>query len=221
MNKHFLNLNGKAVSVYLGGQPDSPLFLTFLSRGESDGLAALIEGRANLVSIDEPDWEYAFTPWQAPAAFKKTPDFSGGADKYLRWLTDAVLPEVSKHFSLQPQWRALTGYSLSGLFAAYSAYRTTSFSRIGSVSGSLWFDGWMEFVAEQTLQTPPQKAYFSVGDREKNNKNPRISIVENATRVTQSNWQRQGICSTFELNKGGHFEQVPQRMAKAVAYLLD
>lgn len=48
-----------------------------------------------------------------------------------------------------------------------------------------------------------------------------MSIVEDAIRATQASWQRQGIETTFELNNGGHFEQVPQRMAKAVAYLLN
>lgn len=139
----------------------------------------------------------------------------------MRWLIDTVLPEVTKSFSLQPQWTALIGYSLGGLFAAYSAYYATPFSRIASVSGSLWFDGWTEFVTQRNLYTLPKKAYFSVGDKEKNTKNPRMSIVEDAIRATQASWQRQGIETTFELNNGGHFEQVPQRMAKAVAYLLN
>lgn len=221
MNKQLLNPNNKTVSVYLSNRADTPLFLTFLSPEESDGLAALIGEQATLVSIDEPNWEHAFTPWQAPAAFKKAPDFSGGADEYLRWLIDTVLPEVTKSFSLQPQWTALIGYSLGGLFAAYSAYYVTPFSRIASVSGSLWFDGWTEFVTQRNLYTLPKKAYFSVGDKEKNTKNPRMSIVEDAIRATQASWQRQGIETTFELNNGGHFEQVPQRMAKAVAYLLN
>ncbi|ATD65111.1 alpha/beta hydrolase [Neisseria weixii] len=221
MNKQLLNPNNKTVSVYLSNRADTPLFLTFLSPEESDGLAALIENKATLVSIDEPNWEHAFTPWQAPAAFKKVPDFSGGADEYLRWLIDTVLPEVTKSFSLQPQWTALTGYSLGGLFAAYSAYYATPFSRIASVSGSLWLDGWTEFVTQRNLYTLPKKAYFSVGDKEKNTKNPRMSIVEDAIRATQASWQQQGIETTFELNNGGHFEQVPQRMAKAVAYLLN
>ena len=221
MNKQLLNLNNKTVSVYLSNRADTPLFLTFLSPEESDGLAALIGEQATLVSIDEPNWEHAFTPWQAPAAFKKAPDFSGGADEYLRWLIDTVLPEVTKSFSLQPQWTALIGYSLGGLFAAYSAYYATPFSRIASVSGSLWFDGWTEFVTQRNLYTLPKKAYFSVGDKEKNTKNPRMSIVEDAIRATQASWQRQGIETTFELNNGGHFEQVPQRMAKVVAYLLN
>ena len=221
MNKQLLNPNNKIVSVYLSNRANTPLFLTFLSPEESDGLAALIGEQATLVSIDEPNWEHAFTPWQAPAAFKKAPDFSGGADEYLRWLIDTVLPEVTKSFSLQPQWTALIGYSLGGLFAAYSAYYVTPFSRIASVSGSLWFDGWTEFVTQRNLYTLPKKAYFSVGDKEKNTKNPRMSIVEDAIRATQASWQRQGIETTFELNNGGHFEQVPQRMAKAVAYLLN
>lgn len=220
MNKQTLEINNKTVSVYLGQQSDAPLCLCFLSQEESDGLATLLAGKITLLAIDEPDWEHAFTPWAAPAAFKKAPDFSGGANEYLHWLIETVLPETHQRFSLQPQWLGLTGYSLGGLFAAYSAYHTTPFSRIASVSGSLWFDGWPEFIAQHTLQTPPQKAYFSVGDKEKHTKNPRMNVVEEATRATQANWQQQNIETVFELNSGGHFEQVPQRMAKAIASLL-
>ncbi|WP_416192621.1 alpha/beta hydrolase [Neisseria sp. CCUG12390] len=220
MDKHILALNDKTVSVYPCRETDAPLFLTFLSQEESDDLAGLIEGKAALVSIDEPDWEHAFSPWPAPAAFKKASDFSGGAEDYLRWLADTVLSETTQRFALQPQWTALAGYSLGGLFAAYSAYHTTPFSRIASVSGSLWFDGWTEFAAGRALQTPPQKAYFSVGDKEKNAKNPRMAIVEDATRATEADWRQKGIETAFELNSGGHFEQVPQRMAKAFGYLL-
>ncbi|QEY23359.1 alpha/beta hydrolase [Neisseria animalis] len=219
MQKHILSLDHKTISVYPAEQADSPLLLTFLSQAESDELAASTGRHITLVSIDEPQWERAFTPWAAPAAFKKAPDFSGGADDYLTWLTNSVLPEVLQTYALQPQWYGLAGYSLGGLFAAYAAYQNTPFTRFASVSGSLWFDGWAEFITRNHLQTLPHQAYFSVGDKEKNSKNPRMAVVETHTLATQQNWQEQGVHCIFELNNGGHFEQVPQRMAKAIAYL--
>ncbi|MCP1660806.1 alpha/beta hydrolase [Neisseria perflava] len=220
MQKHTSTIDGKTIAVYRPEQTDLPLLLTFLSPQESDDFAALLNGKAVLVSIDEPQWEHAFTPWPAPAAFKKAPDFSGGADEYLNWLVRKVLPEIVQTHALQPLWYGLAGYSLGGLFAAYAAYQNTPFSRFASVSGSLWFDGWADFIAANRLPALPHAAYFSVGDTEKNSKNPRMAVVETHTVATQQNWQAQGVNCCFEFNRGGHFQDVAQRIAKAADYLL-
>lgn len=221
MEKHILSSNHQTIAVYPAKQPDSPLFVSFLTADEAEELATLLNGSATLAAINEPEWEHAFTPWRAPAVFKKTPDFSGGADEYLNRLAEQVLPQICRQCSLNPIWNGLLGYSLAGLFAAYSAYRPSPFSRIASVSGSLWFDGWADFISQHSFSSRPEKAYFSVGDKEKNTKNPRMAAVEDLTAATQQNWQQQGIESVFELNSGGHFEAVAQRLNKAAQYLLE
>ncbi|STZ75957.1 alpha/beta hydrolase [Bergeriella denitrificans] len=221
MHKHSHTIAGKTVSAYLPARADLPLLLTFLTQEESDQLAALLNGQAALISVDEPLWEHAFTPWPAPAAFKKAPEFSGGADDNLNWIIRELLPQIEQTHALQPQWRGLIGYSLGGLFTAYAAYQPTPFTRFASVSGSLWFDGWADFIANHSLNTLPHTAYFSVGDTEKNSKNPRMAVVETNTLATRQNWQTQGVSCTFELNSGGHFQDIPQRMAKAASYLLE
>lgn len=46
-----------------------------------------------------------------------------------------------------PRWRGIAGYSLTGLFALYYAiYQTDLFSRVGSISGTLWFPGMKEYI---------------------------------------------------------------------------
>ncbi|ASK28356.1 hypothetical protein BG910_11955 [Neisseria chenwenguii] len=220
MNKQTFESDGKTLALYPPQSPELPLFLTFLTPQEADALAALIDGKAALLAVDEPLWEHAFTPWPAPAAFKKAPDFSGGADAYLQWLTETALSQALETGRLKPQWNALLGYSLAGLFAAYAAYRSHVFTRTASVSGSLWFDGWTDFIQTNPLSPLPQKACFSVGDKEKNSKNPRMAVVETATLATQQNWQQQGVECVFELNAGGHFENVPLRLYRAAEYLL-
>lgn len=220
MNRHTLTLQQRTLSVYPAMAPEAPLVLTFLPPHQADALAALIHDQAAFIAIDEAHWEQALTPWPAPAVFKNTPDFGGGAKDYLHWLTQTVLPQVKTDFQLQPSWQGLLGYSLGGLFAAYAAYHTTAFSRIASVSGSLWFDHWQAFIRQHPLPTLPHKAYFSVGEREKYTRHPRLASVEQATVFTQRIWQQQGVESVLEHHPGGHFQDVVPRMAQAVRYLL-
>ena len=196
----------------------APLVLTCLQPHEADAVADLLTARVHLLSLDCSDWEHAFSPWPAPRAFKKAPDFSGGATETLARLA-ALLPVVEQRLGLQPRWRGIAGYSLAGLFAAWSAYHASPFSRVACVSGSLWFDGWLDFATSRLLQTPPTRACFSLGDDEKNSRNPRLATVENMTRATAAYWQQQGIRTTFALNTGGHFDDIAARTAAAINWL--
>ena len=212
-------------TVYLaeagGCRAESPLLLTFLSPQEAAGLATLLPNvPMRLAAVDEPDWEASFTPWPAPRAFKGGADFGGGADAYLTMLEQKLLPQLEAELAIKPVWRGLAGFSLGGLLAAYAAYRSGTFSRLAAVSASLWFDGWPEFAAAHAFHTPPQRAYFSVGDTEKNSRNPRLACVEENIRATAECWRQRGVSATFELNPGGHVNEVAQRMARAVAWLV-
>ena len=214
--------DAKTVRVYApeNAAPDAPLVSTFLQPHETDATAALLSDGLVLVSVDEPDWEYAFTPWPAPRVFKKAADFGGGAADCLAWLVK-ILPEIEGRLNLRPRWRGMAGYSLAGLFAAWSAYQTSPFSRTACVSGSLWFDGWTEFAAANAMPSPPQRAYFSIGSGEKNSRNPRMAAVEDNMRFTEKLWRGRGIQTAFALNEGGHFDRVAQRMAAAVGWLAE
>ena len=196
----------------------APLVLTCLQPHEADAVADLLTARVHLLSLDRTDWEHAFSPWPAPRAFKKAPDFSGGATETLASL-GALLPAVEQRLGLQPRWRGIAGYSLAGLFAAWSAYHASPFSRVACVSGSLWFDGWLDFATSRLLQTPPTRACFSLGDDEKNSRNPHLATVENMTRATACHWLQQGIRATFALNPGGHFDDIAARTAAAINWL--
>ena len=196
----------------------APLVLTCLQPHEADAVADLLTADVHLLSLDRTDWEHAFSPWPAPRAFKKAPDFSGGATETLASL-GARLPAVERCLGLQPRWCGIAGYSLAGLFAAWSAYHASPFSRVACVSGSLWFDGWADFATSRPLQTPPARAYFSLGDSEKNSRHPRMATVEDTTRATAAYWQQQGIRTTFALNPGGHFDDIAARTAAAINWL--
>ena len=224
MTKHTLTLQNRELTAYLPARhrPDSPTLLVFPdSPAEADALAALLPDYIALLALPEAHWEHAFTPWRAPKLFAKGADFGGGADETLRQLTEQILPEAERELGLQPQWRGLLGYSLTGLFALYAAYCSGYFQRIASVSGSLWFDGWSDFVATHTPATLPQAMYFSLGDKEAQSRNPRMAAVQTATEAVFTHWQQYACPCTLEINAGGHFDNVPQRLAQAARWLIE
>lgn len=223
MTRNTLTLQNRELTAYLPARhrPDAPTLLMFPdSPAEADALAALLPDYIALLALPEAHWEHAFTPWRAPKLFAKGADFGGGADETLRQLTEQILLEAERELGLQPQWRGLLGYSLAGLFALYAAYRSDFFQRIASVSGSLWFDGWGDFVATHTPETLPQAVYFSLGDKEAQSRNPRMAAVQTATEAVFTKWQQYACPCTLEINAGGHFDNVPQRLAQAAAWLI-
>lgn len=64
-----------------------------------------------------------------------------------------------------PVQRILCGYSLAGLFALWSGFHTQTFSGVCSVSGSLWFDGFSEWMQAHMADFKPGAVYLSLGDR--------------------------------------------------------
>ena len=158
-------------------------------------------------------------PWDCPAVFKNAGAFTGGADESLRLLAGEILPGAERELAGAPRWRGVAGYSLAGLFALYALYKTDVFSRAASVSGSLWFPGFREYVFTHEPKRRPDRAYFSVGDRESKTKNPVLQTVQENTEAICRLYRDRGICTTFRLNPGGHHEHPAQRTAAGIQWL--
>lgn len=213
----------KKITIYLPDHhaPNAPLWLNFPdNETEANALATELTAKQQIViAVAESDWETAFTPWQAPRLFKKGSDFGGGADAYYAFITQRLLPEIEQQFGFNPAWRGVLGYSLAGLWAIYGAYKHPYFQRIGCVSGSLWFDDWLTFAAQNRPEHLPQAVYFSVGADESNAKNPRLAPVAENMQQTWQYWQPYPVPCTFEVNAGGHFDDVVTRLLKAANWL--
>lgn len=169
-----------------------------------------------LAAIDGLDWDRDLSPWPAPKAFKGGRDFGGQAQAFLDDLTSTILPAVEAALPVPPTRRLLAGYSLGGLFALWAATRTDVFHRVASLSGSLWFDGFLDYLEATPLSPAVEKVFLSLGDREKNTKNPRMATVEDNTRRALALLTDRGIPAQLELNPGGHFNDVPQRTARGI-----
>ncbi|MBE6710047.1 MAG: alpha/beta hydrolase [Ruminococcaceae bacterium] len=173
---------------------------------------------AAVVSVEVPDWNRDLSPWKAERVFRKRDDFAGGAKEFLHKLLE-IVPEAEKMLGFVPEFRGIAGYSLAGLFAVWTLYRTDVFSRAASMSGSLWFDGFAEFMEEHRPVNAPEKVYLSVGEREKQTKNVRMAQVEACTVRTAEILRGYGTDVRFDLNPGGHFDEVPGRIGRGLRWI--
>lgn len=170
--------------------------------------------RCTIVCIAGVDWNCDMSPWPAKRAFKGGEDFAGGAVAYLERLAGTVIPEVERYLGFTPVKRGIAGYSLGGLFALWCLYNSELFTLAASASGSLWFDGWLEYIAANEPLMQPERVYISVGDREKNTRDQRMRTVEDNSRRTA-----ELLSACFELNEGNHFKDAALRTARAIDYI--
>lgn len=120
-----------------------------------------------LLSILSDDWGSDFTPWTAPPFKKDGEAFGGNASEYLNILVDKIKPYIDENYRTKPDSSntIIAGYSLAGLTALFALYKTNLFGSIGSLSGSLWYDGWMKFMESNAPLNANAKVYLSLGKK--------------------------------------------------------
>ncbi len=220
-----LEIEGKKISIFSTENADSPLVIlnTYGNEGEEvwNECHKLNCPSFCLAAISNLDWNKDLSPWESPALYKKEESFSGGADAYLLLLAEKILPAICDSMVTKPSYVALAGYSLAGLFSIYSAYRADIFARIASVSGSLWFPGFEEYVKSQEFVKMPDCVYLSLGDTESKAKNKVLSTVQDKTASLFELYKSKNIPVIFELNNGNHFTEPALRTAKGIKWILE
>ena len=220
-----LSTKGKTISIFPSFEVNAPIIYlnTFSNEGQKVYEATQTAGCPpfTLVAISDLDWNHDMVPWDSPPAFRNADACTGGADDYLRLLTEEIIATAEKKIAGVPCWRGIAGYSLAGLFALYAIYRTDLFSRVGSMSGSLWFPGMKEYIFTHEPKSWPDRIYFSLGDKESKTKNPILRTVQGNTEEICAYYQRRGIDTVFQLNPGNHFVQSVERTAAGIAWMLN
>ncbi len=188
--------------------------------GDSADIAGEICGGSGFVFLcTEPvSWEVDYTPWKADG-LRKGEAFGGGADAYLKELTEMILPAAAEKFSVDINSSAVCGYSLGGLFSLYAALNSGIFRSAASVSGSLWYKGWTEYLSEKSENIRLAGCYVSLGDTEGKSKNQLLKTVDDKTSECCKILSAASDRFKFEYNSGGHFKDVAARMKKAVDFL--
>lgn len=186
-----------------------------------DGLKGLSEKHGiSIVVIEDVNWNDDLTPWPAVGVFKKAKPFGGKAAAFLERLTHEIIPESERDLGIEDAERTLLGVSLSGLFAVWAAFNTDAFANIISLSGSLWYDGFVEWMKEQTPSPQLKKICMLLGEKEKNAKEKRMATVEERTLDAADILKAKSQATvTCELVEGTHFSPILPRMERAMMTL--
>ena len=223
-------ISGLSIHAQMSSVAGAPV--VYLLGDVADHSSVQVPEGVSLVNVGVDLWEENFSPWCAPRVFAKGPNFGNGAQKTLDTLINQVIPWTESEFTEPPAYRVLVGYSLAGLFSLWAGVSqpdaprvdalTPTFQRIGAVSGSFWFPDLLNYVDQQLNggAVGLTHAYLSLGDREARTPNPQIMHVRENAELLASKLESAGITSTFELNRGNHFQNVEGRMQKALDWLV-
>ncbi|HZW48598.1 MAG TPA: alpha/beta hydrolase-fold protein [Bacillota bacterium] len=186
---------------------------------------AVTEGRCQpflVITFADDKRQLDFSPWPAATVFAKEADFPGKADQTLRWLRDDLKPKVEMHY---PVWtdaehNAVLGYSLAGLMAFWALYQTDVFASVACCSGSLWYEGWLDYMKSHSIR-PNSRLYLSLGCGEEKTRNQRMATVGEVTRqAAQMLAADPRVKETvLEWHEGGHFKEIPNRLAQGLIWL--
>lgn len=230
MKKTF-KINNLVVSIYYNKNTsliNLPLVLFNLYEDNGDDIWDLVNeldtNEFIFVTISNINWNDDMTPWYMNRLFSSDNDYSGCADSYLNVLCNEVLPLV-KDFIENKLFKKISfcclgGYSLAGLFAIYSIFKTSCFSHFISCSGSLWYPGFVDFIKDNLPIDLPERIYFSIGIKESNSKNQLLSDVLKCTLDIKDYFDNNGVVTIFEENEGNHFQDVNYRIAKSIYSIL-
>lgn len=225
MDQMYLTVGSKKIALY--GISNSGVPIVYLNTVHDEG-EAVWNACANadcqrfiMAAISNLNWHHDMSPWSIPPIASCASACTGGADEYLKLLTETIIPKIEGQLSEKPSYSALAGYSLGGLFAVYAAYQTDAFRRFASASGSFWFPGITEFVKAHQMAAKPDKIYFSIGDKESHTKSTLIATVEQRTKWLAEWYAQKGINTVFVKNPGNHFNDAVVRMSKGICWMLE
>lgn len=161
-----------------------------------------------IIMIYPVEWNLSMTPWKHNG---KGMLATGGADSFIEYFREVYSYRFYKEY--------IGGYSLGGLMAMYMAYTTDLFDGVASVSGSMWYHDAEKYFLNNSINERIKKIYFSIGDKEHLTKNEeRAEVLDKTKNIAMELSKSKEVY--FELNEGGHFSNVTDRIKKAINYLV-
>lgn len=232
VTSHALGAHTLAVFRPRTEQPLPVLCLNAARGGDWDGYLPRLAAdmgktlRPTMLACVQPtDWNRDFSPWPAPALHPDSPPFAGQADARIALLCDAVLPFLSARFPTLPgrAHTGILGYSLGGLAALYALYRRPDvFGMAGCLSGSLWYEGFLDFQRENIGCLSDARVYLSLGRKEERTRHPRMGRIgacyEETHALLSASLGADRVA--FDRNPGGHGTDVDGRMLLGLRWLL-
>lgn len=139
-----------------------------------------------VASLDRND---EYTPFVDQNLWEPSKNFGGNGSRYARYLAMELKPYIDGKYRTLPNASntGIIGKSFGGLISIYSAFQQPYiFGKVGSISGSFWFKGIVEYICKTEFQNPKRRIYMDVGSEEGiNRKTLQKNMVPNNKEVSQ------------------------------------
>lgn len=180
------------------------------------------KNRCSIVVIYIPlnKWNDCLTPWPEPGETPKAEPFAGEGAEFLKILQQQIVPNSEKVLKVKDiAERNLVGVSLSGLFTLWQWMQCDTFKSIACLSGSFWYEGFIDWFDQQTVPRKSGKAYFLLGTAEPQAHIRAYRSVGVNTEAVVARLKSAGIDTSFEWVPGNHFANPLQRAEKALSHI--
>lgn len=121
------------------------------------------------VGVTTSNRNLEYTPWPAERLVSYRPGFGGQSAAYIEDLAERIKPFIDSRYRTIPDagHTGTVGASFGGLVSMHAAVlRPDVFGLIGSLSGSYWFEGYLDFLRRRDQAPPIHKLYMYVGEAE-------------------------------------------------------
>lgn len=189
--------------IYVIDLPEHPFDIEEIARNRT----------VTIVKFPVQKWDDSLTPWPAPGLYKGDADFRGESEVTLAEIKDVVIPEIEKREHLKPAKRAICGYSLGGLFSLYAFSHDAFFQACGCLSGSVWYEGWLDHFENLEFDGTGRYAYFSLGKKECKANPPILHTVQDNMQRCYEIVREHGCQADFVIGPGNHMQHHQERFA--------
>lgn len=128
-----------------------------------------------------------------PVATEPSATATGGADAFLRFITDELQPALAREFPIDPHNQTLLGHSYGGLFVVHTLLnRPAAFQNYIAISPSIWFADRAVLKSEAGLSdrigqpSQPLRVFLSAGEYEQTLDPARPMPPERADKLRQN-----------------------------------
>ncbi|MCY8376417.1 alpha/beta hydrolase-fold protein [Bacillus inaquosorum] len=180
-----------------------------------------------LIGIKPENRLNEYTPWPAASLSDRFPDFGGMGYHYLSDITNQFIPLIEENWNVirEPQSRGMIGASLGGLISMFALLKYPSvFGKIGSISGSYWYENAPETVHLSSLKPGTSSVFMSVGSNEGREKQSiQRNMLQNTKQVHQSlkekGFTEEQLCLSIEKGAVHHRKYFCKQFIIALKWL--
>lgn len=173
-----------------------------------------------MVYIPLQSWNDMLTPWPEPGEAKGFEPFAGNSAETLKTLQEQIIPQCEKLLGVDGDVeRDLIGVSLSGLFTLWQWLICDTFHSIACLSGSFWYEGFLDWFEKQPVPHKSGKAYLLLGKQEPKAPVKAYQTVGINTELIYERLKKAGIKTEFDWVPGGHISDPLRRAERALDFL--